>query len=63
MRISEQQAQVIVGIIAEVLPDTKHILLYGSRVGDLLKGYVLESCCGILPTASSKHSVGVMADL
>jgi len=38
MRISEQQAQVIVGKIAEVLPDTKHILLYGSRVDDLLKG-------------------------
>ena len=38
MRISEQQAQVIVGKIAEVLPDTKHVLLYGSRVDDLLKG-------------------------
>jgi len=38
MRITEQQAQIIVEKTAEILPDTKHILLYGSRVDDLLKG-------------------------
>ena len=38
MRISEQQAQIIVEKIAEVLPNTKHVLLFGSRVDDLLKG-------------------------
>jgi len=38
MRITEQQAKIIVEKTAEVLPDTKHILLFGSRVDDLLKG-------------------------
>jgi len=38
MRISEQQAQIIVEKIAEVLPNTKHVLLFGSRVDDLLNG-------------------------
>jgi len=38
MRISEQQAQTIVDVISEILPNTKHVLLFGSRLDDLLKG-------------------------
>ena len=38
MRISQQQAQIIVEKVAEVLPNTKHVLLFGSRVDDRLKG-------------------------
>jgi len=38
MRISQQQAQLIVEKVAEVLPNTKHVLLFGSRVDDRLKG-------------------------
>jgi len=38
MRITEQQAQIIVEKIAEILPNTKHVFLYGSRLDDLLKG-------------------------
>lgn len=34
----------------------------GKVVTNNLKGYVLESCCGALPSASSKHNFGVITD-
>jgi len=42
MRISQQQAQIIADKVAEVLPNTKYVLLFGSRVDDHLKGGGLD---------------------
>ena len=35
---------------------------YNRNITRYFKGYVLESCCGVRPTASSKHSSGLITD-